>query len=416
MTTATLTAGASPAADKPKLFPLRQRTGTAHRRLLSRAADLSTSDVEGLTPREAVMFMAEARWGSSTYMQCTHCGTLDEHYWSAKELRWKCAGCGKRFSVTSSTVFADHKLPLTKILKMALEWANPAAGKAAVNLRWDNKVSYRTAFTLAHKLREGLVRGFNVGLLCGVQEMDGADINGKRYREKRNKPSGSSAAGKPKIPAHLLKPEVDPLTGEITGPPKPPKFDKASKQPEDRRLMLVMRQRGLVKGRGAVATRISIALRESTKTVVAMATKFASAESKMMSDEDPAYAAFSRLFQAHDTVNHSKEYSKPGGINNNQAESFNRRMRRSVEGTYISPSNKYMTDYACEAAWREDMREPSRFDRFRGLLKTALGVGLSQWWRGYWQGQYRTHELLIEGPQDAKARGKKKGWKAKPPK
>jgi transposase-like protein len=422
MTAIALPVGAGPAGEskkddgKPKNFPLRKRTGTAHRRLMASASDVSTDDVTGLTPREAVELMAEARWGSMKFMPCPHCGTMDEHYWHAPQLRWKCTGCGKRFSVTSATVFADHKLPLSKILAMVFSWSNPASGKTAMDLRWDWKVSYRTAFTLAHKLREGLVRGFNVGLLCGVQEMDGADLNGKRYKEKRNKPLGGGGAPKPKIPAHLLKPEVDPTTGEIMGPPKPPKFDKASKQPEDRRLMLVMRQRGMVKKRGAVATRISIALTEAKKTVVDMAQKFASAESRMMSDEDPAYATFATLFAGHGTVNHSKTYSAPGGVNNNQAESFNRRMRRAAQGIYLCPSNKYLTDYACEAAWREDMREVSKFDRLKGLPKTALGVGLSEWWRGYWQGQYRTHELLIEGPKDAKGRGRKKGWKAKPPK
>ena len=139
-------------------------------------------------------------------MPCPHCGTLDTHYWSAKELRWKCKFCGKRFSVTSQTVFADHKLPLTKILKIAFAWANGSSGKAALQLRRDWNVSYPTVFTLVHKLREGLLRGFNTGVLCGVHEIDGMDVNGRRYREKRNKPLGGGSAGAPKIPAHLLRP------------------------------------------------------------------------------------------------------------------------------------------------------------------------------------------------------------------
>jgi transposase-like protein len=362
------------------------------------------------------MFMTDALWASTTFLGCAHCGTLDEHYWRPQELRWKCKCCSKTFSVTSRTVLANHKLPLTKILKMVFSWANGSAGKPALQLRRDWNVAYQTAFTLMHKMREGMLRGFNVGILAGVHEMDGADLNGKRYRERRNQPKTGFWPGEPKIPAHLLKPVVDPETGEIMGPPKPPKFDKASKQPEDRRLMLVMRKRGVARGSGAVATRVSIALTESTKTVTAMARKFASAESHIMSDEDPAYARFATLFKEHDTINHSKAYSAPGGVNNNQAESFNRRMRRLAEGIYLSPSNKYLLDYAGEAAWREDTRKLSTGNRLKALLKTALGVGLSQWWRGYWQQKHRTDELLIEGPQEAKTRGKKKGWTPRPPK
>ena len=245
---------------------------------------------------------------------------------------------------------------------MVFSWANGSAGKPALQLRRDWNVAYQTAFTLMHKMREGMLRGFNVGILAGVHEMDGADLNGKRYREKRNQPQSGSTPGKPKIPEHLLKPVVDPETGEIMGPPKPPKFDKASKQPEDRRLMLVMRKRGVARGSGGVATRVSIALTESAKTVTAMARKFASAESHIMSDEDPSYARFATLFKEHDTINHSKAYSAPGGVNNNQAESFNRRMRRSAEGIYLSPSNKYLLDYAGEAAWLEKHRRYARLD------------------------------------------------------
>lgn len=421
MTAAALPAGAAPAssepkeAGKPKHFPIRKRTGTAAQHLKSHIIDIGTEDLEKLSPREAVMFMAEAMWGSTTYMPCPHCGALDEHYFRPKELRWKCAACGKTFSVTSGTVLADHKLPLTKILKMVFSWGNGASGKPALQLRRDWKVAYTTAFTLAHKMREGLLRGFNVGILAGVQEMDGADVLGRRYKEKRNKPLGGGNKPKPAIPTALLAAKVDAQTGEIVGPPLPPKFGKASKQPEDRRLMLVIRQRGLARGRGAVATRIGIALTEAAATVTALATKFASAESRIMSDEDPAYARFASLFADHQTVNHSKGYSDRKGVHNNHAESFNWRMRRSVEGIYLNPSTKYIADYAGEAAWREDTRRLSVGDRLKHLLKAALSVGLSRWWRNYSHGHHRDEELLVEGPREAKTRGKKPGWKPKPP-
>lgn len=420
MTAAALPAGAAAPkeakdAGKPKHFPIRRRTGTAAHHLKAHITDIGTEDLEQLSPREAVMFMTEAMWGSTTYMPCAHCGALDEHYFRAKELRWKCTACGKTFSVTSGTVLADHKLPLTKLLKMVFSWANGASGKPALQLRRDWKVAYTTAFTLAHKMREGLLRGFNVGILAGVQEMDGADQLGRRYKEKRNKPQGGGDKGKPAIPAHLMAPKVDAQTGEIVGPPLPPKFGKAAKQPQDRRLMLVMRQRGLARGRGAVATRVGIALTEAAATVTKMATKFASAESHIMTDEDPAYGRFDALFEDHKTVNHSKGYSERKGTNNNQAESFNWRMKRAVRGIYLNPSVKYLLDYAGEAAWREDTRRLSVGDRLKHLLQAALSVGLSQWWRNYSHGHHRDEELLLEGPREVATRGKKVGWRPKPP-
>ncbi|MBS0372873.1 MAG: IS1595 family transposase [Proteobacteria bacterium] len=402
-------------ADRPELFPLRKRTGTAAFHMSKEAVDFGYEDLDKLTQKEAVTFMAEARWGSTKEMPCTHCGTFDAHYWNIKELRWKCTCCGKRFSVTSGTVFADRKLSLIKILKIIFSWANGASGKPALQLRRDWNVAYSTVFTLVHKLREGLLRGFNVGVLCGVQEVDGMDVNGRRYREKRNKPQSGSSSAKPRVPEHLLKPKVDPETGEIVGPPKPPKFGKTAKQPADRRLLLVMRQRGKSQGRGASATRIAIALSECGKTVTALATRYASAESKMMSDEDPSYATFSKLFAEHKTINHSKQYALPDGTNNNQAESFNWRMRRAVEGIYLNPSNKYLKDYGAEQAWREDTRRMSTGQKLKNLLRVAMGVGMSLWWRGFTHGAHRDEELLIEGPRPASGRGPKKGAKPKPP-
>ncbi len=412
---AVVATAAFPASPEKTLFPLRKRTGTASFHMSKDAVGFGLEDLETLTPKQAVFFMAELLWGSSREMTCAHCGTYDTHYWSAKELRWKCKCCGKRFSVTSGTVFADRKLPIIKILKMAYTWANGAAGKAALQLRRDWNVTYKTAFMLVHKLREGLLRGFNTGILCGVAEMDGMDVNGRRYKEKRNQPLGGRSSGKAKIPEHLLKPAVDAKTGEIMGPPKPPKFDKKAKQPADRRLLLVMRQRGVSKGKGAVATRIAVALTESAATVVAAAKRFVSAESAIMSDEDPAYHAFGRLFAEHKTINHSKGYSDGNGVSNNLAESFNWRMRRSVEGVYLSPSNKYLSSYAAETAWREDTRRISTGKKLKQLLHAAMGVGMSQWFRGFVQGSHREVELLVEGEQPAEGRGRKKGWESRLP-
>lgn len=402
----------APEPEKRKLFPIRKRTGTAAFHLSTSAVGFGHEDLERLTEKEAVMLLAEAQWGSTTEMPCAHCGTVDTHYWSPKERRWKCKCCGKRFSVTSNTVFADHKLPVTKILKIIFSWINGAAGVPALQLRRYWNVAYATAYTLAQKLREALMRGFDKGPLAGVHEMDGLDINGRRYQEKRNKPQGGRSAGAPKIPAELLKPADG---AEFVGPPKPPKFGKTAKQPLDRRLILVMCQRGVSEGKGSSATRVAIAMSESTKTVTAMATQHASAESIIMSDEDPAYAGFRGLFAAHKTVNHSVAYSDGKGTSNNLAESVNARLRRAIENIYLNVSNKYLKDYATEVAWRVDTRKLSTGEKLQHVLRHALSVGLSLWWRGYTHGHHRKEELLIEGAQPALGRGRQPGWKATKP-
>jgi transposase-like protein len=404
-----------PPAEKPegrKLFPIRKRTGTAAYHLSTDAVGFGHEDLDKLSEKEAVMLLAEAHWGSTTYMPCPHCGTLDKHYWTPAQLRWKCKCCDKRFSVTSNTVFADHKLPIKKILKIALSWANAAAGEPALKLRRDWNVAYATVFTLLHKLREGLMRGFNTGMLAGVHEMDGMDVNGRRHKEKRNKTRGAATKGAPKVPVSLLKP---PEGQELVGPPKPVKFDKRAQQHLDRRIMLVFTQRGVSEGKGASATRVAVAIHESGATVKSLATKYGSAESIIMSDEDPSYAAFKGLFADHKTINHSVAYSDGNGVSNNLAESFNARVRRLVEGTYLAISNKYLSSYTVEAAWRTDTRKLAPFEKLAHLFRHALSVGHSLWFRGYTHGHHRKVELLVEGAMPAPGRGRPPGWKPKKP-
>jgi hypothetical protein len=79
-----------------------------------------------------------------------------------------------------------------------------------------------------------------------------------------------------------------------------------------------------------------------------LALRHASAESVLMSDEDSSYCDFKSKFAEHHGIKHSEAFSKPGGIHNNQAESYNWRMSRGDEGIYLAASNKYHEDYAVE--------------------------------------------------------------------
>src|SRR5208282_4774047 len=64
--------------------------------------------------------------------------------------------CGKDFSITSGTLFASHKLPLRCYLAAIAIFCNEVKGKSALALSRDLNVSYKCAFVLLHKLREGM--------------------------------------------------------------------------------------------------------------------------------------------------------------------------------------------------------------------------------------------------------------------
>jgi hypothetical protein len=68
----------------------------------------------------------------------------------------------KDFSITSGTIFASHKLPLRTYLAAIAIFANEVKGKSALALSRDLDVQYKTAFVLAHKLRESPVKNRNL--------------------------------------------------------------------------------------------------------------------------------------------------------------------------------------------------------------------------------------------------------------
>ena len=70
--------------------------------------------------------------------------------------RWRCKACRKDFSVTSSTIFAFHKMPLRQYLAAIAIFVNEVKGKSALALSRDLDCQYKTAFVLAHKMREAM--------------------------------------------------------------------------------------------------------------------------------------------------------------------------------------------------------------------------------------------------------------------
>src|ERR1700709_1084961 len=70
--------------------------------------------------------------------------------------RWRCTACRHDFSLTSGTLFAWHKLPLRSYLLAVAVFCNEVKGKSMLAFARDLDVQYKTAFVLAHKLREAM--------------------------------------------------------------------------------------------------------------------------------------------------------------------------------------------------------------------------------------------------------------------
>ena len=404
----------------PKVkHPARKRSGTAKWHMSREAVDLPLADIYQMDEHACWKFFVETRFGSKDTVRCPYCGSIGKHHFRLHDnRRWKCYGCRSTFGVTTGTIFDRHKLSLRELLLGALTWINSSAGQPALELKRHVDKTYNTAFTLQHKLREALMRGYNVGLLSGDIEIDGAHQSGYRAAEKRGVPQVTQPLS-PDMTEEDLKAKMAGITGTAQvnarsrrlkgfGGVHDPTYHR--RFPKDRRLLISVRKRSGTKGRGAVASRIAVALSENEGAAKAIIGDFvANSESYLNTDGETAYADQHKHFLKHRTVNHNAQLVGPNGENCNLAEELNFRYDRAEKGMYLNVEPKYLLDYAVETAFRSDTRKLPNGTQLRIALSAALSVGVSQYWRGFTHGKHRTDELLHPTPRPAPASGPKKG-------
>lgn len=107
----------------------------------------------------------------------------------AQRDQYDCDSCRYQFSVTSGTIFHDTHLPLWKWFAAVYLIVESKKGMSANQLKRTLGVSYKTAWYLAHRIREALrTEG---ALLSGIIEVDetwiGGKVRGKGQAYKGNK-------------------------------------------------------------------------------------------------------------------------------------------------------------------------------------------------------------------------------------
>ncbi|MCY3656219.1 MAG: IS1595 family transposase [Chloroflexi bacterium] len=117
------------------------------------------------------------RWPNG--VACSRCGTLD--VWRLKERPvYRCSACGYDFSVTSGTIMHDSHLPLRKWMVAIYLMCESKKGISALQLHRTIGVARRTAWYLAHRIREAMANDPLEGpTLFGVVEVDETLVGGK---------------------------------------------------------------------------------------------------------------------------------------------------------------------------------------------------------------------------------------------
>lgn len=312
--------------------------------LLSTAArTLSLAKVMRLSDDAAWDTFKSIRWASTAGDPvCPRCGCVTI-YNLTDNRRFKCAGCRHKFSVTSGTIFASRKLPIRDYLAAIAIFVNGAKGHAALQLSRDLDIQYKSAFVMAHKLREAMADEQTAAAqVSGSVEIDGAYFGG--YIK----------------PANRVEDRID--------------RRRRIYQTGKRQVVVVMRERG---GR----TLTFVAPSEAAGVPV-VAAKVAEG-STIYADEASHWDALEARFLTK-RINHSEAYSTPEACTN-MAESFFSRIRRAEVGVHHHIAGPYLNRYAGEMAWREDRRRVSNGEQFLAVTSAALAHPVSRQWAGYWQ-------------------------------
>ena len=340
---------------------------TQHFLLSAQARTLSAYKVMQMNDADAFAVFKELRWGAGETVACPICGVVGKHAFRKDRKQWKCQDCAHTFSVTSGTIFSNHKLPLKKYLAAIAIFTNAAKGVSALQLSRDLGTQYKTAFVLAHKIRESLMEHRDESALAGEIHMDGAYVNG-HIRPKNKKED--------RIDRRL-----------------------AIHQKPGKRCVFVMRQAFDPKDpssnilKGASKTITFILKTENQEDVSKLAAEFVQKGSTICADESNAYDPLHAKFDTR-RVNHSQEYRADDGTTNNLAESYFSRFRRMQYGQMHRFGNLYLANYANEAAFREDTRRWSNGAIFMEVSKRCAKTRASRDWTGYWQGNKRDSERL----------------------
>ena len=120
-------------------------------------------------------YLFQLRWPDG--FECPRCG--GRKAWPASDLLWECAGCHRQISVTAGTIFQDSRLPLTLWFRAVWWVTSQKNGVSAMGLqRVLGLKSYKTAWTMLHKLRHAMVRPGR-DRLQGRVEVDEAFVGGE---------------------------------------------------------------------------------------------------------------------------------------------------------------------------------------------------------------------------------------------
>jgi len=277
---------------------------------------------------------------------CPHCGVTGGRVYDLAGVRTKaskknpegkvrfglkkCGECRAQFTAKVGTVFEHARLPLTKMLQAVHLIVSSKKGISSHQLARVLEVQYKSAWFLAHRVREAMRSGdlapFGSG--GGIVEVDETFI------------------------------------GRIKGMPTRNAFHHKMKV-----LALVDRDSG--KARTMVIDDVK------ATTLIPLVLENVAREARIMTDEHNGYRGLRRLFAGHGTTSHARgQYVdlEDRTIHSNTVEGYFSIFKRGMKGIYQHCGEQHLHRYLAEFEFRYNTRIGNGFDDKARAVEAVKGI------------------------------------------
>lgn len=267
---------------------------------------------------------------------CPHCFNADPariYELKGKTTRLglkKCADCRRPFTVKVGTVFESAHIPLHKMLQAAFLLSSSKKGISAHQLHRVLEITYKSAWFLAHRIREAMREGkldVPFGEDGGAVEVDETFIGHDKSKKKR-------------------------------------------RGTDHKHKVLALVERNTGRARSMVIDDLK------ASTISRLVIENISHEARLMTDEAGYYTRVGRTFAEHGVVQHGVgEYGR-GDIHTNTIEGYFSIFKRGMKGVYQHCGRKHLHRYLAEFDFRYNARTVSDSERAAEALRGVTGKRL----------------------------------------
>jgi transposase-like protein len=281
---------------------------------------------------------------------CPHCGVVDEATLvqgkSHRPGMYQCNACREPFSVTVGTVMESSKIPLNKWVLGFHLMAASKKGISAHQLHRMLGITYKSAWFMAHRIREAMAPAHNTPMGGEGQVIEADELYIAKAPLERSK---TKTDGKPFIA-------------------------KGMKGTSNKHVVVALIERN----GGGRSFHIRSGMDKATMN--ALIANFVRKETDLHTDESRLYGDAKQFVAKHETIRHRDgEYAR-GNVNTNSAEGHFGVFTRGLVGTYQHMSEQHLQRYLNEFDFRRNTRSALGIedaDRAARMMKGAVGKRLT---------------------------------------